>query len=96
MKNEEQALDDPTQVRRHDDTIRVSFWYPRSPGNVRQIEIDLCDVRAADSIRVHYDFDRDGYVIEQNAYEIDGSEATDLNDWQEVAFIKAWARERAR
>jgi hypothetical protein len=54
-------------------------------------------VRAADDIRIHYDFERDGYVIEQAStftWSIDDEECDP--DWQEVAFIQAWAREKNR
>ncbi len=51
---------------------------------IKEIEIGLEHVRAADSIRVRYDFDRDGYVILQSS--------ADPDDWQEVAFVQAWGR----
>jgi len=48
-------------------------------------------VRAADSILIEYDFDRDGYSIKQ-ASTFRGDVPGFDQDWQEVAFIKAWAR----
>lgn len=55
-------------------------------------EIGLCDVRAADSIRVLYDFERDGWVIQQaSRFSWDADEEID-EDYQEVAFVQAWAR----
>jgi hypothetical protein len=78
------------------DTMFASLWYPRS-SEKKYIEVDLIDVRAADGIRISYDFDRDGYVIEQASdfgpWEL-GEESDP--DWQEVAFVKAWAREKKR
>lgn len=68
----------------------IDLIYPRSnPVTMRSVEIGLEDVRAADSIRVSYDFDRDGWVIQQNAT-LESGEM--LDDWQEVAFVKAWGR----
>lgn len=75
------------------DTLNVEFWYPRNEGSTKYVEIGLTDVRAADSIRIHYDFERDGYVIEQaSKFEWKLNEDMD-SDWQEVAFVQAWARE---
>jgi hypothetical protein len=75
----------------------IELWYPRVAGNVTTIEVGLMDVRAADSIRISYDFDRDGYVIKQASrfsWTSEQVDAGDLDDdWQEVAFIRAWARE---
>ena len=73
----------------------IQLWYPRSKENAKAIEIELSDVRAADSLLVSYDFDRDGWVIKQaSTFEWHGDDEICDPDWQEVAFIKAWARER--
>jgi hypothetical protein len=69
------------------DTMNVDLWYPRN-SKIKQMQIGLIDVRAADDIRIHYDFARDGWVVEQNSDKL--IEETDEWDWQEVAFIKAW------
>lgn len=53
------------------------------------------DLRAADDIRIEYDFGRDGWVIKQAQvfeWEID-DEICDPQ-WKEVAFIEAWASEK--
>jgi hypothetical protein len=89
----EKILDTEFQIARTGNTIAIDLWYPRVGTNAKHIEVGLCDVRAADSIRIHYDFARDGYVIEQASafsWEID-DEVRDP-DWKEAAFIKAWAR----
>lgn len=75
------------------DTLGVELCYPRS-SKFKFVEVDLMDVRAADSVRLHYDFERDGWVIEQAS--IFQWEITDKicdPDWQEVAFISAWGRQ---
>lgn len=75
------------------DTVRVDFWYPRSQ-DPKYIVVGLVDVRAADAIRVSYDFDRDGYVIEQaSRFEWPVEDKVCDQGWAEVAFVKAWARD---
>ena len=77
------------------DPPNVQLWYPRSDGNAKEIEIELSDTRAADSIKISYDFDRDGWVIKQaSIFSWEADDNVCDPDWQEVAFIKAWARER--
>lgn len=68
-----------------EEIVMVELYYPRNEGNEKAVEVGLVDVRAADSIRVRYDFDRDGWVILQDS--------TKGEDWQEVAFVEAWGRE---
>lgn len=88
------AIDWETQQSKRD-TPTVQLWYPRLPGMAKHIEIELSDVRAADSIRVSYDFGRDGWKIEQaSTFSWDGDDDVCDPDWQEVAFIQAWAREK--
>jgi len=85
-------LDSPDQVTRHEDALlRVSFWYPRIDGHVNTIEVDLVDVRAADSIRVTFDFDRNGWLISQPVFS-DDEEAEP--EWQETAFLDALGKEQ--
>ena len=73
----------------------VDLWYPRNEHEGKFIEVGLVDVRAADSILIQYDFERDGYSIMQaSQFEWDGDDDITDADWQEVAFVKAWAREK--
>jgi hypothetical protein len=59
------------------------------------IEISMCHVRAADSIRISYDADRDGWVIEQAAvFEWPVDDPVCDPGWAEVAFVEAWGREK--
>lgn len=81
-------FDAADQVTRRGDVITVSLWYPRQPESAKIIEVDLVDVRAADAIRITYDFDRDGYAIFQaQRGEIDGNGGSLDPGWHEVAFI---------
>jgi hypothetical protein len=76
------------------DTAHIDLWYPRH-NDVKYIRVNLMDVRAADDIRISYDFERDGYVIEQaSVFEWECDDEICDPDWQEVAFIKAWQREK--
>lgn len=71
--------------------VEVDLVYPR--GRIDTIEIGLEDVRAADSILVRYDFERDGWSISQaSRFSWAVVEVCDP-DWQEVAFVQAWARD---
>lgn len=73
---------------------RVDLMYPRSEEDpVDTVEVGLCEVRAADSIRISYDFERDGWVVKQASRFIWAADEEPDGDWQEVAFIQAWARE---
>jgi hypothetical protein len=83
-------------LARHDRVISVELTYPRSDENADTVEVGIECVRAADSIRVSYDFERDGYVIKQaSVFEWEPDDTEQNEDWQEVAFVHAWAREGA-
>lgn len=72
----------------------IEFFYPRGENLINELEVGLCDVRAADSIKIKYDFDRDGYSIMQASIFCWAADDKELDDdWQEVAFVHAWARE---
>lgn len=72
--------------------IHVTLAYPRTDGEATHVQVELHEVRAADNIRISYDFDRDGWKIEQasNHGPWESAEAID-EGWKEVAFIRAWA-----
>lgn len=74
----------------------VELFYPRNKDTkYNAIIVGLSDVRAADDIRISYDFNRDGWKVEQaNIFEWDSNDPIKDPDWQEVAFVQAWARER--
>ena len=74
--------------------LYAELQYPRSPDREKAVEVSLCDVRAADSLLLEYDFDRDGWVIMQaSKFEWDGGDPVCDPDWKEVAFVASWARE---
>ena len=79
----------------NDPTARVELFYPRVDGNARAVEVGLTDVRAADSLRIEYDFERDGWSIKQaSKFGWDAGDTVCDPDWQEVAFVQAWARQK--
>jgi hypothetical protein len=70
----------------------VDIEYPRLNPDQAVVDISLVDVRAARNIRVHYDFDRDGYVISapNNPGDPDSPQHVEDEVWSEVAFVPAW------
>lgn len=77
-------------VQQGDDYVYVELEYPRTNRN-RSIRIGLSDVRAADDIRVSYDFDRDGWKIEQaSVFQWAADDEVCDEGWTEAAFIPAW------
>lgn len=75
-------------------TLRAQLWYPRTPvGAIHTCILGLMDTRAADDIRITYDFERDGWVISQaSRFSWNVDDPVCDRDWQEVAFVNAWAR----
>lgn len=77
-----------------EDTIDVELAYQRNK-KIKYLTFGICDVRASDGIRISYDFDRDGYVIEQPTklqWQLNDPNSGDMK-WKETAFIQSWALE---
>ena len=78
--------------------LRLNLHYPPynppEQGRIHALQIGLMAVRAADDIRVSYDYRRDGWKIEQEEIVSDDGCYHGTGDWQEVAFVQAWGRER--
>lgn len=86
-------------ITRSDNTLSVELTYPpytdahNVNGQVRYVVFDQESVRATDGIRIHFDFQRNGYVIEQaSRFAWNTDDPICDPDWQEVAFIEAWSR----
>lgn len=73
------------------DVVAVDLWYPRQEERPKAIEVGLVDVRAADDIRIEYDFSRDGWVIKQATRFCWPAGGECDPNWKEVAFVQAWA-----
>lgn len=84
------------------DTMHVEFWYPphtaadagKPNANPRYAILGLTAVRAADDVRVSYDFERDGWKVEQAQVFSWPLEGPADPEWKEVAFVQAWASKR--
>lgn len=74
-------------IREFAEAVEVKLGYPEQAGNINTIEVALSDVRAANSIRIRYDFARNGWVISQQPAEQDEDDQSVLTPWAEVAFI---------
>lgn len=85
-------------IARHqedENVVDVSLYYPRN-SPINTVELDLVEVRAADQVRVHYDFERNGWVMSQprQYYVPIEDESFDLEvEWIESAFCPAWQYE---
>jgi hypothetical protein len=72
-----------------DEALNVEICYPRNdPPRYTVVEVGLSDVRAADAVRITYDFERDGWSILQGVW-ADGL----ITEWKEIHFARAWAFE---
>ena len=87
----------------HGNELHVELTYPprseeesEKEGQIRHVLVDQESVRASDGIRMHYDYERDGWSIEQaSRFQWETEEqanAPNAEDWQEVAFVQSWAR----
>lgn len=76
-------MSDPIELQTG--TQHIDLWYPDRK-NPPHVVIGLVHVRAADDIRISFDFDRNGYVIER-AMLMKDDFGDDRNEWVEVAFV---------
>lgn len=86
------------RVVRDGDVLVVDMIYPRSDGHPKAVEVGIECVRAADTVRIEYDFDRDGFSIKQAAtrFDFENDDSVCDPDWREVAFVPAWGRAASR
>lgn len=88
-------------VAKQGNEVHVELTYPKwtdedthTTGGCRFVCVNQESVRASDGIRLHYDYKRDGFVVEQPKPRLicvgqSGYEQTD--DWIEVGFFRSWA-----
>lgn len=88
-------------VTKAGDTLNVTLTYPpwtdadNKHSQCRHIYVNQEAVRASDGIRLHYDYDRDGFVVEQaksRLIALGGNSYDTAEDWAEVGFFQSWAR----
>ena len=86
-------------VSKHGDELHVDMTYPPKTdadnrnGQCRYVCVDQEAVRASDGVRLHYDYDRDGFVVEQPRQRLKkiGKNSYDtITDWIEVGFFQSW------
>jgi len=88
-------------VERCGDELHVDLTHPpyeaddNPESRVRYVCFDQEAVRASDGIRIHYDYTRDGYAIEQPNERLLGTETPHSYGaetvWTETAFVQSWA-----
>jgi len=86
-------------IARYDQTLSINVTYPGwsegdSPESVRFIKVNQESVRASDGIRLSYDYQRDGWSIQQpKSREVEVSDGVFefQQDWIETAFVQSWA-----
>jgi hypothetical protein len=79
--------------------LSVTLTYPpwtdadNKNDQCRYINVDQESVRASDGVRLHYDYERDGFVIEQprpRMKKVGPDSYEQVEDWIEVAFCQSW------
>lgn len=86
-------------IEKYGPDLQVTLTYPAwkdadiEQDQCRYVTVNQEAVRASNGVRLHYDYERDGFVVEQpqprlvyvgnNSYE-------EPEDWVEVAFLKSW------
>jgi len=87
-------------VAKHKDEVHVDLTYPprsdeeNTSGQCRYVVVDQESARASDGIRIHYDYRRDGYVVEQprdRYVKLSDKSYDTVTDWIEVGFFGSWA-----
>lgn len=85
-------------VERWFDEVKIDLMYPpyendKENTNAKYIEINLSAVRATDGVRIHFNYERGGWVIEQPTGNYDEQ---NLEIWEESAFLESWAKDKER
>jgi hypothetical protein len=88
-------------IAKRGDTLCVDLVYPpyehdqNTEEKCRHVYVNQESVRASDGIRIHYDFTRDGFVVEQprpRLVALGGNSYDEVEDWIEVGFFPSWAK----
>lgn len=91
---------DNFHLSRHDAELHVTLTYPprtdadNTKGQIRYVVFDQEATRASDGVRLHYDYERDGFVVEQNKPRLrktDNDGYAHVDNWTEVGFFQSWA-----
>jgi hypothetical protein len=86
-------------ISKRDDELHVELTYPpwtdadNKNGQCRYVCVDQEATRASDGVRLHYDYQRDGFVVEQPKFSLKktGADSYDtITSWIEVGFFQSW------
>jgi hypothetical protein len=91
-------------INRVERTLSINLTYPNlDDTKVNTVEINQESVRASDGIRMVYDYNRDGWSIQQPRSVDVLIEETEtcrhydcVEDWAETVFVQSWARQEGR
>lgn len=78
--------------------VYLQWHYPEIYDREKQntVTLSMYHVRADDPLRIKYDSERDGWVIEQKTWlnhgDGPGLGYEDLEEWREVAFVQSWSQ----
>lgn len=83
-------------VEKDGEALIIRLFYPPRENELsdkcKYIYINQESVRASDGIRLHYDYEKDSWIIEQPTIsEWDADKEEFDEGWTEVAAIKSWA-----
>lgn len=76
-------------ISQYGDELAVTLTYPNH-NLLKYVIFDQESTRGSDGIRISYDYDRDGYKIEQPT-KTSFCSVDEKQVWVEVAFVQAWA-----
>jgi len=93
--------DDPLNfhVYKHGNELKVELTYPpwsdddNTNDQCQYIVINQESVRASDGVRLHYNYDRDGFVVQQPTHQLRAIGNNSYDDdiiWIEVGFFPSW------
>ncbi|MCK2055278.1 hypothetical protein [Methylobacterium sp. 37f] len=81
-------------VEVYGDVLNVNLTYPNiTIDGCRHVHVNQESVRASDGIRLSYDYDRDGWSIQQQVCVDLGDRIYTPNpdEWVEVSFVQSWS-----
>lgn len=89
-------------VAKHGDELHVDLTYPpwtdadNKTGQCRYVVVNQEAVRASDGVRLHYDYERDGFVVEQPRPYVTLADGVyhSGQTWIEVGFFQSWKFDR--
>lgn len=82
------------EVKEDGRELMATIWYPQRTEEPKYVHLDMMHTRAADGIRIHYDMDRNGWVISKelwNTVDVGMGDSfpacRDPREWGDLVFI---------